>query len=1211
MKLFAKKVLSVIAAFAVAASMSGIQAFADITDDAAQDGGYGFGGLTGILLDEEGNEVAPQLMPLGAASATGDSTLPSYYNLYDHNRGTSVKNQGTLGTCWAHAALAAVESNMITKGNANTSVDYSEAHLAWFANGAASADVNDPLYNDAGKHFDVYDAYGRGGVIYDSIGALTRWSGAQLEANAPYNIATSYSVPAESQRYASYAHVQNVEIYDPYDAASIKNAIMEHGALGVFYVHDAAYYNSGTYAYNCTKTGTNHVVAIVGWDDNFSKENFNESCRPENNGAWIAKNSWGAGWGDNGFFYISYEDASIHDIASYDVSTTDNYSYLYQYDASVGLEAEGDYVYYRGLKYQSNATNANVYTAKYYDRLSAVGFYTYEADTAYKITVYTDVTDVPTSGTAVYEQSGTMTYAGYHTVELDQTIPLTKGKKFAVAITLYGYNYAFYDNNSTGTGLSYYAATTEPASNTAWTDNHEKYGRSACIKAYTIAESGKPRDITAVAGDGEVYLTWDEVSGATKYAVSVYNSSKGTYTVLTDSLTTTSYTATGLKNSTTYQFLVQSYVNGKWSSFTAADHVQATPVALVKPIVTATEGNRQVTLSWNTISGATKYAVSSYNASTGKYTVLTNSLTTTSYTVTGLTNGVEYYFLVQAYINGVWTSYTTADHVAVIPGRPVNPTATATGGDRKVTLSWKAISGATKYAVSLYNTSTGKYTTYTNSLTATSYTVTGLTNGTEYTFLVQAFANDTWSKADASAHVAATPAETPKPTVTATVSSGKVTLSWGAVSGATKYAVSLYNTATGKYTTYTSALTAKTYTVTGLTDGKKYQFLIQAYKNGSWSRFTEADHIIAVPGIKPYAAAATGDRKVTLSWNPVAGATKYAVSLYNASTGRYTTYTTSLGYTTYTVSGLTNGTEYQFLVQAYVNGRWNTFTTADHVYAVPAAAKPTGISVATGSGKVTLRWNAVSGATKYAVSIYKGTGKSYNTLSTSITGTSYTVTGLTNGAEYQFLVQAYVNNKWNTFTKADHVSATPASKPTGIITKSGDRQVTLTWNEVIGAANYAVSLYNTSTGKYTVLNKTLTAPTYTVTGLNADTTYQFLVQAYVNGKWNTFTTADHVYAAPISTIPENITASSGDGYVVLSWNEVSGATKYAVAVYDASTKKYTVLNSTLTSTYYSVTGLTNGTEYQFLVQAYVNGAWSKFTTADHVYATPVSTEINV
>ena len=56
---------------------------------------------------------------------------------------------------------------------------------------------------------------------------------------------------------------------------------------------------------------TGHAVTIIGWDDKYSRNNFNSNCRPENDGAWLILNSWGADWGNNGTAWVSYEDINF------------------------------------------------------------------------------------------------------------------------------------------------------------------------------------------------------------------------------------------------------------------------------------------------------------------------------------------------------------------------------------------------------------------------------------------------------------------------------------------------------------------------------------------------------------------------------------------------------------------------------------------------------------------------------------------------------------------------------------------------------------------------------------------------------------------------------------------------------------------------------------------------------------------------------------
>ena len=75
------------------------------------------------------------------------------------------------------------------------------------------------------------------------------------------------------------------------------------------------------YFYSTEDSGSSHLVAIVGWDDDYPVDNFREDRRPSKPGAWIARNSWGELYGEEGYFYISYEDGSLKDASVYDVET--------------------------------------------------------------------------------------------------------------------------------------------------------------------------------------------------------------------------------------------------------------------------------------------------------------------------------------------------------------------------------------------------------------------------------------------------------------------------------------------------------------------------------------------------------------------------------------------------------------------------------------------------------------------------------------------------------------------------------------------------------------------------------------------------------------------------------------------------------------------------------------------------------------------------
>lgn len=348
-----------------------------------------------------------------------------------------------------------------------------------------------------------------------------------------------------------------------------------------------------------------------------------------------------------------------------------------------------------------------------------------------------------------------------------------------------------------------------------------------------VAAAPEPPTVTVVSGDGQITLNWNKSAGVTKFAVSLYED--GTFTVLSQKLTGTTYTAKNLTNGKEYKFLVQAY-NGKWSSKSTKNLVSVTPKSTV-PIVIASPGDGEITYNWEAITGATKYAVSIYENE--KFTVLTKTLTDTTYTAKNLTNGKEYKVLVQSY-TGKWSAINTDYLVSAVPRSGNIPSVTAIPGDRNVYFNWRAVAGATKYAVSIYDDE--KYTVLSKTITGNTYTAKNLTNGKEYKFLVQAYTGK-WSSVDTKYLISVTPYST-VPEVTVIVGNGKVTFNWKAVPGATKYAVSIYDR--NEYTVLNQKITGNTYTAINLTNDREYKFLVQAY-TGKWSSSSTKYLISATP----------------------------------------------------------------------------------------------------------------------------------------------------------------------------------------------------------------------------------------------------------------------------------------------------------------------------------------------------------------------------
>ncbi len=247
-------------------------------------------------------------------------------------------------------------------------------------------------------------------------------------------------------------------------------------------------------------------------------------------------------------------------------------------------------------------------------------------------------------------------------------------------------------------------------------------------------------------------------------------------------------------------------------------------------------GNAQVTLNWTGSSGATGYHVKRSTTSGGPYTQISTQ-SAASDTDTGLTNGTKYFYVVSAY-NSAGQSTNSAE-VNATPGLPMPASPTglvATAGNAQVSLTWTASSGATSYHVKRSTTSGAE--TQISSPTSTSYTDTGLTNGTKYFYVVSA-ANSGGESA-MSSEVSATPSApstTPAtPTgLQATGGNAQVSLSWNASTGAASYDVKRSTTNGGPYSTAVASPTTTQYTDTTATNGTTYYYVVSAVNTAGQS----------------------------------------------------------------------------------------------------------------------------------------------------------------------------------------------------------------------------------------------------------------------------------------------------------------------------------------------------------------------------------------
>ncbi|MGN1419756.1 MAG: fibronectin type III domain-containing protein [Acutalibacteraceae bacterium] len=256
-----------------------------------------------------------------------------------------------------------------------------------------------------------------------------------------------------------------------------------------------------------------------------------------------------------------------------------------------------------------------------------------------------------------------------------------------------------------------------------------------------------------------------------------------------------------------------------------------------KPKVTVSTTTSSIKLSWNKVTGATKYYIYSYNTSTKKYTKL-KSQTGTSYTISKLSSGKTYSYAVKAVtVKGSKTYSGIVSDLITAATKPAKVTGIklSNSGSSALKVSWKAVSGASGYKVYTYNISKKTYTLRAT-VKGTSATISGLLPNTVYAVTVRAYrtAGGTNYYGAMSSYVKKTTAPGKVVSLKASATDSTVTLTWGKVSAATGYYVYSYNSTSKKYTKVTTVKTNKA-TIKNLTTGKTYSYAVAAYKTSGSS----------------------------------------------------------------------------------------------------------------------------------------------------------------------------------------------------------------------------------------------------------------------------------------------------------------------------------------------------------------------------------------
>ncbi len=738
---------------------------------------------------------------------------------------------------------------------------------------------------------------------------------------------------------------------------------------------------------------------------------------------------------------------------------------------------------------------------------------------------------------------------------------------------------------------------------------------SAVKHARTLAPPGQVTGLTLTAGNGEITAAWNAPTGTvTGYDVEYSEQGANSWQTASHSGTGTENTIGGLTNGTAYSVRVRAKNGGVTNTWSLLEH--ATPLAPPGQVtgLTLTAGNGQIGASWTAPTGTvTGYDVQYTVKDAANWQAVSHSGTDTQTGFDGLANGTEYSVRVRAANGGVPGAWSALAHVTLAALPPGQVTGLAlTAGDQRIEALWAAPDGTiTGYKVEYTEKDTTNWQAASPAHTGTDteHTITGLTNGTEYSVRVRATNSESEGEWSALEHATANPP--PPGDVVVTGGNAVVNVTWSAAPGYTgSYDVWLRQKNVGSYALRIRTQARAVGLSEDIANGTTYQVRVCAGPHGP-----DGPHCSAVQEATPTPPSATPAPSsvvvvafvtrpdLYVSWDTKEKKAPSSYVRWQVKDANPENWQESSAIPNneneedYTITGLTDGTTYEVQVGFVYSGSTTKHWSSSRI-AVSGGGKAEITELAVTADRIAVTWTDAPGAWAHRV-VWKEAGESWPPekellrQNPDYQTSPWTTPSLATGRAYDVAVYARYGGGW---AAGDSMQVAVPGVPSAVAAEPGASLVRVLWSDAGSADSHSVR--HRADGDTNWTETTATTSPHDITSLTDGTKYEVQAGAVYGGDTHWSSTVTATPAAGLPPAPNNLTVNTvTDTSINLTWTTTaSGGTirenraEYKLASSSVWTHSHdtTESGSNHNST---VTGLTKGVDYDFRVRERSDTGW--------------------